>query len=43
MHLLEILENSKILEILESAQTVENKGNPTTFLEILDNLEILRD
>ena len=37
-----ILENFfEILEILESPQSVENKGGSDLFLEILENLEIL--
>ena len=38
---LEILENLEIPEILENAQTVENKEESDHFLEILENLEIL--
>ena len=30
-----------MLEILENPQTVESKGEPDHFLEILENLEIL--
>ena len=34
VHFLEVLENLKILEILENPQTVENKGESDHFLEI---------
>ena len=38
-HLLEILENTETQEILESPQSVENKGKSNHFLEIAENLE----
>ena len=41
VHFLDILENLEILEILESPQTVENKGDSVHFLESLENIEIL--
>ena len=40
LHFLELLES---LEIPESPQTVENKGESDPFLETLENLEIFRD
>ena len=36
-----LFQKSPFLEILESPQTVENKGKSDHFLEILENLEIL--
>ena len=36
VHFLVILENLEILEIIENAQTVENKGELDHFLEILE-------
>ena len=39
VHFLEILETLEILEILENPQTVENKGEPDHFLEILEILD----
>ena len=36
VHFLEILENFEVLEILESPQTLENKGESNHFLEILE-------